>query len=310
MKKIMAIGEALIDFIPSQDGSYMPHLGGAPCNVAGAYVKLSGQATLLTQLGDDLFGQRIRKELIETGIDVSALPMTKEAKTSLAFVGLSDNGQRTFSFYRNPGADMLYSEENITDDLFINNYALHFCSVSLVECPMKQAHTKAIETALKHGQMISFDPNVRLMLWDDHDKLKQVIWDYVPYAHILKIADEELEFICDTNNPKEAAEKLLVGNVQLVLVTCGADGVYAFTKNTQAYTESLKVKAIDTTGAGDGFIGSFLYQCALKDIHDFSILSSNELEIMLRKSSIFAGESVTKHGAISSYPTSLSEDNE
>ena len=82
MKKIMAIGEALIDFIPSQDGSYMPHLGGAPCNVAGAYVKLSGQATLLTQLGDDLFGQRIRKELIETGIDVSALPMTKEAKTS------------------------------------------------------------------------------------------------------------------------------------------------------------------------------------------------------------------------------------
>ena len=175
---------------------------------------------------------------------------------------------------------------------------------------MKQAHTKAIETALKHGQIISFDPNVRLMLWDDHDKLKQVIWDYVPYAHILKIADEELEFICDTNNPKEAAEKLLIGNVQLVLVTCGADGVYAFTKNTQAYTESLKVKAIDTTGAGDGFIGSFLYQCAFKDIHDFSALSSNELEIMLRKSSIFAGESVTKHGAISSYPTSLSEDNE
>ena len=167
-----------------------------------------------------------------------------------------------------------------------------------------------IETALKHGQMISFDPNVRLMLWDDHDKLKRVIWDYVPYAHILKIADEELEYICDTNNPKEAAEKLLIGHVQLVLVTCGAEGVYAFTKNTQAYTPSLKVNAIDTTGAGDGFIGSFLYQCALNDIHDFSVLSSKELEIMLKKSSIFAGESVTKHGAISSYPTSLCEDNE
>ena len=153
--------------------------GDSVCVSARGVFRCSSLPELMlgVELGDDLFGQRIRKELIETGIDVSALPMTKQAKTSLAFVGLSDNGQRTFSFYRNPGADMLYSEDNITDDLFINNYALHFCSVSLVDCPMKQAHTKAIKTALKQNQIISFDPNVRLMLWDVHDKLKQVIWD-------------------------------------------------------------------------------------------------------------------------------------
>ena len=303
MKKITAIGEALIDFIPQNNGSFMPHLGGAPCNVAGAYTKLSGKAALLTQLGNDLFGHHILAELKETGIDTSKVKMTDEAKTSLAFVGLSDNGQRTFSFYRNPGADMLYSENNITDELFKENYALHFCSVSLVDCPMKKAHTKAIETALKHNQIISFDPNVRLMLWDDHDQLKKTIWDYVPYAHILKIADEELEFICDTVNPKQAAQKLMKGNVQLVLVTCGADGVYAFTKNTEVFVPSLKVKAIDTTGAGDAFIGSFLYQCAEKEINNFNELSKTLLEEMLAKSSWYAGQSVQKHGAISSYPT-------
>lgn len=305
MKKIIAIGEALIDFIPQPDGSYLPMLGGAPCNVCGAYTKLSGKASLLTQLGDDLFGQRIYHELKETGIDTSFIQMTKEAKTSLAFVGLSENGQRTFSFYRNPGADMLYREDNISDELFIDNYALHFCSVSLVDCPMKKAHLKAIETALSKQQIISFDPNVRLMLWEDHQKLKQVIWDFIPYAHLLKVSDEEIEFLCGTSSPKEAAQMLMKGNVQLVLVTCGAQGVYAFTQQTETWVPSLKVNAIDTTGAGDGFIGSFLYQCAFKDIQDFSSLSKEELDDMLKKSSTFAGKSVEHHGAIASYPTSF-----
>lgn len=305
MKKIIAIGEALIDFIPQPDGSYLPMLGGAPCNVCGAYTKLSGKASLLTQLGDDLFGQRIYHELKETGIDTSFIQMTKEAKTSLAFVGLSENGQRTFSFYRNPGADMLYREDNISDELFIDNYALHFCSVSLVDCPMKKAHLKAIETALSKQQIISFDPNVRLMLWEDHQKLKQVIWDFIPYAHLLKVSDEEIEFLCGTSSPKEAAQMLMKGNVQLVLVTCGAQGVYAFTQQTETWVPSLKVNAIDTTGAGDGFIGSFLYQCAFKDIQDFSSLSKEELDDMLKKSSAFAGKSVEHHGAIASYPTSF-----
>ena len=305
MKKIIAIGEALIDFIPQPDGSYLPMLGGAPCNVCGAYTKLSGKASLLTQLGDDLFGQRIYHELKETGIDTSFIQMTKEAKTSLAFVGLSENGQRTFSFYRNPGADMLYGEDNISKELFIDNYALHFCSVSLVDCPMKKAHLKAIETALSKQQIISFDPNVRLMLWEDHQKLKQVIWDFIPYAHLLKVSDEEIEFLCGTSSPKEAAQMLMKGNVQLVLVTCGAQGVYAFTQQTETWVPSLKVNAIDTTGAGDGFIGSFLYQCAFKDIQDFSSLSKEELDDMLKKSSAFAGKSVEHHGAIASYPTSF-----
>ena len=170
---------------------------------------------------------------------------------------------------------------------------------------MKKAHLKAIETALSKKQIISFDPNVRLMLWEDHQKLKQVIWDFIPYAHLLKVSDEEIEFLCGTSSPKEAAQMLMKGNVQLVLVTCGAQGVYAFTQQTETWVPSLKVNAIDTTGAGDGFIGSFLYQCAFKDIQDFSSLSREELDDMLKKSSAFAGKSVEHHGAIASYPTSF-----
>ena len=307
MKKIVTIGEALIDFICTPDGTYMPHLGGAPCNVAGAYVKLGGKATLLSQLGNDLFGHRILNELKETGIDTSAIPMTEEAKTALAFVELKEDGQRTFSFYRNPSADMLYDEANLTEDLFEDSYALHFCSVSLTECPMKQAHLKAIKMARSLNQIISFDPNVRLMLWDDHTKLKQVITELTPEADILKVSDEEIEFLTGTSDPKEAAKKLMKGHAQLVLVTCGKDGAYAFTKNAEVYVPSLHVKAIDTTGAGDGFIGSFLYQCAQKDIHDFSALSLEELKEMLHRSSVFSGKSVEKHGAIASYPSTLEE---
>lgn len=305
MKKITAIGEALIDFIPQKDGSFIPHLGGAPCNVAGAFTKLSGKATLLTQLGDDLFGHQILDELNQLGIDTSEVKMCTEAKTSLAFVGLGSDGQRTFSFYRNPGADMLYHQDNITDKLFENNYALHFCSVSLVDCPMKQAHLKAIQTALQQHQIISFDPNVRLMLWDDHDQLKKVIWDYLPYAHILKIADEELEFLTGTSDPQKAAKLLFKGNVQLVLITCGANGSFAFTAHHEVWVPSLSVKAIDTTGAGDAFIGSFLYQCAEKEIQDFTVLSQEELTALLTNSSAYAGASVQAHGAISSYPHSF-----
>ncbi|MBQ7889849.1 MAG: carbohydrate kinase [Erysipelotrichaceae bacterium] len=310
MKKLIAIGEALIDFIPQPDGSYMPHLGGAPCNVAGAYVKLGGKATLLSQLGDDLFGHRIMNELKETGIDTHAIPLALDAKTSLAFVGLSNDGQRTFSFYRNPGADMLYHPDNITDELFKDAYGLHFCSVSLVDSPMKQAHKKAIEMTLKNHQIISFDPNVRLMLWNDHDLLKKTIWEFIPFAHVLKVSDEEIEFLCDTANPSLAAEKLMIGNVELVMITCGAEGIYAYTKKFSTYVPSYKAKALDTTGAGDGFIGSFLYQCAQKNIQDFGALSIDELNPMLRKSAVFSGKSVEHYGAISSYPESLCEENE
>lgn len=174
MKTLVAIGEALIDFAPQQAGrqikdteSFMPKVGGAPANVCGAYAKLGGKAVMLTQLGADPFGDKIVEELAHSGIDTTYISRTEEANTSLAFVALLENGDREFTFFRKPGADMLYQPEQVPEEVFADAYALHFCSVSLGDYPMKQAHKKAIEKASAAGVMISFDPNLRPQLWPD-----------------------------------------------------------------------------------------------------------------------------------------------
>lgn len=144
MKHLVAIGEALIDFAPQQAGSpikhtecFLPKVGGAPANVCGAYARLGGRAVMLTQLGKDPFGDKIVEELADSGINVDHISRTDEANTSLAFVALMENGDREFSFYRKPGADMLYQPEQVPENVFRDAYALHFCSVSLGDFPMK-----------------------------------------------------------------------------------------------------------------------------------------------------------------------------
>ncbi len=179
-KRLIAIGEALIDFIPDKSGcefyevtGFSPKLGGAPANVCGAFARLGGEARLITQLGNDPFGDKIMRELAECDIDTSCISRTHKANTALAFVSLAKDGNRTFSFYRKPSADMLLSSEQIKEAWFEDMFALHFCSVSLGDFPMKQAHYSAIEVAQKNGGMISFDPNLRFQLWDDSENLKK-----------------------------------------------------------------------------------------------------------------------------------------
>lgn len=309
---LYAIGEALIDFIPNESGcefryvsGFSPALGGAPANVCGAFAKLGGKGKMITQLGDDPFGHKIADELAEAGIGTEYISFTTKANTALAFVSLAADGNRTFSFYRNPSADMLLEPSQVRPEWFEEAYALHFCSVSLGDCPMKEAHETAIDYALKAGAMISFDPNLRFPLWPDRDALYRRVWEFIPKAHILKISDEELEFITDKTNIEEALDQLFVGNVQLILFTCGADGAYAYTKNVKGYAASQKVQAIDTTGAGDAFAGSILH-CLYRDkITSAGLfnLKSDELEKYLAFANKYCAASVQKKGAIASYLT-------
>lgn len=311
-KSLIAIGEALIDFIPQQTGcdfeavkGFEPKTGGAPANVCGAFAKLGGNAKIITQLGDDLFGTKIAHELAESGIDTSYISFTDKANTALAFVSLNSDGGRSFSFYRKPSADMLFSAEQVKEDWFKNDLsALHFCSVSLGDFPMREAHKKAIEFAEKNNALISFDPNLRFQLWDDKENLKSALKEFIPMADILKVSDEEIEFITGETDIEKALPVLMCGNVKLVVYTCGKSGAYAFTKHTKAFAESAKVKAKDTTGAGDGFIGSFLWK--LCDIgaekQKLENLSESQLEECLKFSNTFCGISVQKAGAIASYP--------
>ncbi len=312
MKKLMAIGEALIDFIPEETGKelkevsgFQPKVGGAPANVCGAFVKLGGQGSLITQLGADPFGDKIEAEFTACGIDCSHVKRTNKANTSLAFVALKEDGNREFSFYRKPGADMLMESKDVEPAWFKEVFALHFCSVSLGDFPMKEAHRKAIDCALRAGAVVSFDPNVRLALWDNPEALRNVITDFIPLAHVLKISDEELEFITGHTDIKKALPELLQGNTRLVIYTRGSEGAECYTEHACAAAASQKVEAVDTTGAGDGFIGAFLYCLADDDVtpDKLALLSAEKMEKYLAFANRFCGISVTKRGAIASYPS-------
>lgn len=312
MKRLLAIGEALIDFIPEETGKelkdvsgFSPKVGGAPANVCGAYARLGGESSLITQLGADPFGDKIAEELSGCGIDCSHVVRTGKANTSLAFVALKEDGNREFSFYRKPGADMLLEAAQIRDEWFADAFALHFCSVSLGDYPMKEAHRKAIAAAKQAGGIISFDPNIRLALWDDAQALKAVILEFAPLAHVLKISDEELEFITGETDIQKALPRLLAGDTRMVIYTKGAAGAECWTRHASAFAASDHVKAVDTTGAGDGFIGSFLY-CMSRDgvtADGLEQLSAQKMTEYLKFASRFCGISVQKNGAIASYPT-------
>ncbi|MDE6760534.1 MAG: carbohydrate kinase [Lachnospiraceae bacterium] len=312
MGKLISIGEALIDMIPVESGrqikevsAFSPIVGGAPANVCGAFSKLGGESYMITQLGEDPFGDKIIDNFSKFCIHTDYVSRTGKANTALAFVALQENGNREFSFYRNPSADMLLEPTQIKKEWFQDAFALHFCSVSLGETPMKQAHKKAVEYALAAGNVISFDPNLRFNLWESKDDLRKAVLEFLPYAHVLKISDEELSFITGIEEEEEAVKSLFTGNVSLVIYTEGEKGAKAYTNKLTVHADGVKVKAVDTTGAGDAFIGSFLFNLdrRLAEYGQIENLSKEVLEEMLKFSNQYCAKSVQKPGAIASYPT-------
>ena len=313
MKKttLLAIGEALIDFIPDRKNcafddvtSFSPKVGGAPANVCAAYARLGGKAKLLTQLGDDPFGHKILGELQTYGIDTSSVKLTREANTALAFVTTDANGKNTYSFYRSPSADMLYAPENLYASDFDDAFALHFCSVSLGDFPMKQAHKAAIAIQRGKGGIVSFDPNLRFPLWDDLSALRETVLEFLPLADVVKVADEELEFITGEADLEKALPHLFSGRVQLVLVTCGKQGAHAFTKSCGVFRPAPQVEVVDTTGAGDGFIGAFLWKLRRygASVQTLSGTAEDVLADCLEFANAFCAKSVQQYGAMASYP--------
>ena len=311
MKKVIAIGEALIDFIPHEKRralndveNFLRVPGGAPLNVAAAVAKLGGKSQMLTKLGQDGFGDAILNEVKPLGVDVSRISRTNEANTALAFVSLREDGERDFSFYRNPSADMLLSAEEICVEDFNEKDILHFCSVSLIDAPIKEAHRRAIEIAKEKGCLISFDPNVRLPLWKNPEDCRKAILEFLPLSNIVKISDEELEFITGIKDEKEALDFLLTGDVKVIIYTKGTNGAEFITKERVIFSPSFKVSAQDTTGAGDSFIGSLLYQVAEGEysLEQLVDLSEEKVQEILTFSNATAALTVCKKGAIGALP--------
>ena len=307
MLDVVALGELLIDFTcVSADADGYPtmaaHPGGAPANFLAAVTKFGGKTALLGKVGTDTFGRLLTGTLEQAGIETRGIVASSDVFTTLAFVTLDEHGNREFAFSRKPGADTQLRFSELELPLIDDAKAFHFGTLSLTDEPARATTYRAVAYAKERGKLISFDPNLRKPLWKDLDTAKeQMLWG-LSQADVVKISDEEIEFLFGLN-PQEGARKILNDyGVKLVFATCGADGCWFENQNACGHVDSLKnVKVVDTTGAGDIFGGSAVRK-VMQSGKRPEELSEAELRETVRFACTAAGLSTTKPGVISSVP--------
>lgn len=307
MLDVVALGELLIDFTCiSIDGEGYPtmaaHPGGAPANFLAALSKFGAKTALIGKAGDDAFGKMLIATLDRTGIDTRGMILSQTEFTTLAFVTLDENGNREFSFARKPGADTCLTPSEVDLTLIEEARIFHFGTLSLTHEPARSATRRAVAYAKERGKLISYDPNLRVPLWEDMDTAReQLLWG-LSQADIVKISQEEVEFLFDLG-PEEGADYILkYFPVKLVFVTCGAEGCYYQNAKGKGRVPALAdVQAVDTTGAGDIFGGSAMWKLLQlgKTPED---LTDAELRETVSFACTVAGLSVTRFGGISSVP--------
>ncbi|KAJ4968605.1 hypothetical protein NE237_015306 [Protea cynaroides] len=305
---IVSFGEMLIDFVPTVSGvslaeapGFLKAPGGAPANVAIAVSRLGGKSAFVGKLGDDEFGHMLVSILEDNAVVTDGILYDPAARTALAFVTLRSDGDREFMFYRNPSADMLLKESELNLDLLKTAKIFHYGSISLITEPCRSAHLKAMEVAKEAGALLSYDPNLRLPLWPSPEDARDQIMSIWESADIIKVSDVELEFLTGNDTiDDQSALSLWHPGLKLLLVTLGEKGCRYYTKDFHGAVDAFKVKAVDTTGAGDSFVGALL----CKIVNDHSVL---EDEIQLREALKFANAcgaiTTTKKGAIPALPT-------
>lgn len=303
---VVALGELLIDFTidgKSSQGNntYEANPGGAPCNVLAMLNRMNKKTAFIGKVGKDAFGQILKSTIDKIGIDSKGLVFDEKVNTTLAFVNIDENGERSFSFYRNPGADMMLTEEEVDLEIVRNSKIFHFGTLSMTHEKVRQATKKAVQEAKKENILISFDPNLRELLWEDLSLAKEQIDYGCSVCDILKIEDEELKFLTDCYETEKAVEILKSKyDIKLILVTEGSKGSTAYYKDLVIKQDAyLQKSTIDTTGAGDTYCGS-----CLGYLIDNSIDELNEVKIkeMISFASAAASIVTTRKGAICSMP--------
>ena len=304
---VVALGELLIDFTESgasEQGNpvFEANPGGAPCNVLAMLRKLDRQCAFIGKVGNDMFGHQLKAIAEEAGIDMRALRMDDAVHTTLAFVKTDAYGDRDFSFYRNPGADMMLTEDELPLDMLRDTRIFHFGTLSMTHEAVRQATKAAVQAAKSAGAIVSFDPNLRPPLWDNlNDARAQMLWG-LSQADVVKIADNEIEFLTDTSDYEKGARLLKerFSNLRLLNVTAGANGSYAFCGDKKVFVPSFLLGGtVETTGAGDTFCASVLN--FILD-HGMEGLSKDDLRTMLRYANAAAYLVTTRKGAIRSMP--------
>ena len=303
---VVALGELLIDFTEnglSQQGNPIleANPGGAPCNVLAMLQKFGHKTAFIGKVGDDMFGQMLASVVEEVGIDTSGLTFDKEIPTTLAFVHTSADGDRSFSFYRKPGADMMLKEDEVSDELIKNAKIFHFGTLSMTDAEVEKATVKAISIAKENHLMISFDPNLRPPLWKSLADAKQKMEYGMSQCDILKISDDEIVFFTGQEDLEKGIQMIREQfDIKLICATMGKNGSVAYYKDKRIACEPfLQEKTIETTGAGDTFMGSVLHGVLENGLDAFT--EQGILE-MLTVANAGASLITTKKGALKVMP--------
>ncbi|MBR3293284.1 MAG: carbohydrate kinase [Oscillospiraceae bacterium] len=304
---VIALGELLVDFTEngtSEQGNPLleANPGGAPCNVLAMLQKLGKRTAFVGKVGKDMFGAQLRQVTETAGICMDYLLEDELVRTTLAFVKTFPNGDRDFSFYRNPGADMMLRSEELPLDALKNTRVFHFGTLSMTHDEVRMATKKAVATAQSAGALISFDPNLRPPLWCGMEEAREQIAWGLSRCDVLKIADNELEFMTGERDFDRGAAKLRARypNIKLLNVTAGADGSYCYYERQRIFVPAFRLGGtIETTGAGDTFCA-----CVLNFLleHGIERLQKEDLTQMLRFANAAAYLVTTQKGAIRSMP--------
>lgn len=306
MFDLIACGELLIDFVSTQTGvtlaqapAFMKAAGGAPANVAVGVARLGYRVGFMGQVGEDDFGHFLADTVAAAGVDVGGLRFSSEARTALAFVSLRSDGERSFMFYRHPSADMLWRPEDVDAAYAASTRIFHYGSITLIGEPSRSATLAALGHARAAGALISYDPNLRLPLWPSAGAARAGMLDGLQHADLVKVSEEELAFLTGETDPAAGVARLWHDRLRLLVVTQGAAGCLYFTAHAHGHVPPFAVQAVDTTGAGDGFVAGLL--AGLLD-HGL-VWERAAIEAALRLGNAVGALTTTQRGAIPALPT-------
>lgn len=303
---VVALGELLIDFtengISSQGNPlFEANPGGAPCNVLAMLTKLGHKTAFIGKVGNDFFGKQLEDAIKEIGINVTGLRKDDKVHTTLALVHTYPDGDRDFSFYRDPGADMMLTEEEIPEELILETRIFHFGTLSMTHEKVRRATKKAVAIAKQAGAIISFDPNIREPLWNSMDEAREQVLYGLGQCHILKISDNEIQWLTGKNDYTEAVKWIREKyDIPLILVSMGKEGSRAYYQDRMVEKAPfINENTIETTGAGDTFCACVLhYICK----HELENLTEKNLKEMLTYANAAASIITTRKGALRVMP--------
>ncbi|MGI6148738.1 MAG: PfkB family carbohydrate kinase [Limnochordia bacterium] len=304
---VVALGELLIDFTPvgsSERGNpvFEANPGGAPTNVLACLAELGKGTGFIGKVGDDDFGRFLRQVLVDKGISTAGLVMDPAVPTTLAFVHLQPDGERSFSFYRNPGADTRLQPEELKEEMF-SAQVFHFGSISLTHEPARSATLAALQLAQEKGMLISYDPNLRPPLWPDLDEARRQMLSVMGHVDIVKLSREELEFLTGSHDMESSSERLYRQyGLKLLLITLGKEGCFYRLGGLTGRVPGFNVKSIDATGAGDGFLGGILFQ-VLEQGTDLEKWTSDQISAAVRFANAVGALVTTQRGGIPAMPS-------